>query len=79
MLVEADGVPLDWVLDRIKSENMVPDWGRFWRDARALKWKPETIRSKAEEAVADVYGPEYLRGWQVELERFLAVFEKDVE
>lgn len=72
-LVETLGVPLEMVLDHLVAENMVPDWYGFWRNAREKNWNPRTIRAKLEAAIGDVYGPKYLREWEVKLDEFLEV------
>ena len=77
MLVETHGLPLEIILDRFRDEGLVPDWPRFFQDARDKNWSLRTTRAKVEEAIGDVFGPDYRREWQKELERFLETWRKE--
>ncbi len=61
-LLDAHGVPLDLVLDRLRTAGMIPDWLELERAARAAGWK--RIENRLAEAIGDVYGPTFLEGWR---------------
>jgi alanyl-tRNA synthetase len=59
--VGTHGLPLDVLLHVLKQNDLVVDWIDFVDDARADGWKYRTIRARVIAAVADVYGPAYLK------------------
>lgn len=59
--VGTHGLPLDFLLHVLKTHGMVVDWLDFIQDARRDGWKDRTIRARILAAVADVFGPVYLK------------------
>lgn len=53
---ETHGVPLDVVLEELKSRGVVPCWVSMYREAVAAGMKHDRIISKMEAAIADSYG-----------------------
>ena len=56
---ETHGMPLDILLSMLRDRDAVPCWMSFHREALAAGMKHERILSKLDEALSDVYGPEF--------------------
>jgi alanyl-tRNA synthetase len=67
---ETHGMPLDTLLGILREKNVIPCWVSFHREARAAGMKHERILSKLDEALSDVYGPEF-RDHVIEMLRLL--------
>lgn len=52
------GVPLEIILQELKTRNMVIDWLNFFEETRKHNWNPKTTLSKIEASIGDVYGRE---------------------
>jgi len=53
------GLPLTDVLFKCKESGFVIDWINFYEDALKDGYKSQTVLSKIEEAVVDVFGKKY--------------------
>lgn len=53
------GVPLELILHHFKERNMVVDWVDYIQTALKDGHKPQTIMSRMEAALGDVYGKTY--------------------
>lgn len=56
---ETHGLPLDVLLDRLRSRGIIPSWLSFYDEARKAGMKHERILSKLSESLGDVYGPSF--------------------
>ena len=53
------GLPLEYILEILKSNNMLVSWTHFYQDSLKHCWKYKTTRERISTAVGDVYGPKY--------------------
>ena len=56
---ETHGLPIDIILEALRDKNAIPCWVSFHREARMAGMKHTRILSKLDEALSDVYGPEF--------------------
>jgi hypothetical protein len=64
------GVPLEMVLGMFEERGWVVDWLDYMEGALKDGANPRTIRARILSAVGEVYGPQYLRGFTEELDRW---------
>lgn len=57
--IETYGVPLDILLTGLQTQNAIPCWMSFYREAIAAGMKHERILAKLDEALSDVYGASF--------------------
>lgn len=50
------GIPLETILFKLNSENMIIDWVDFCKDALDDGWNAETLWNKLDIALVDTYG-----------------------
>lgn len=62
-LMSTHGLPLEFILEELKSRGLVTDWVDFVVKARADGWKDRTIVTRVEAAVGDVFGATYRKGF----------------
>jgi hypothetical protein len=72
-MVDTYGIPLDTILDVLKSQNMMPDWIDFYDQAIKVGWKSTGVISKLSEVVMDVYGQEFHDGWLARLQEYISI------
>lgn len=63
-LVDTHGIPLDTVVEVLKSRSYIPDWLDFFDQAVRAGWKPSRVITRLAEAVRDVYGSEFSQEWE---------------
>lgn len=56
---ETEGLPLDVILDSLRSRGAVPDWEAFVREAEDAGMGRDRILSMLDPAISDSYGPEF--------------------
>lgn len=59
------------LLSTLDEKNLVVDWPDFIEDAFRHGWKEKTLRSRLREAIPDVYGPDFYKGWKVLFDLYL--------
>lgn len=64
------GLPISVVLGVFQSQGKQPCWTSFFTDAFKSGWKRETIFSRLEEGIVDIYGKEY---WKIVEEKLSVV------
>jgi hypothetical protein len=64
------GLPISVVLGVFHAQGKQPCWNSFYSDALKSGWKKETIFSRLEEGIVDIYGKEY---WTVVKEKLSVV------
>lgn len=57
--MDSFGLPLDFILYELKTENCLVDWVDFIEFSISNNWKISQTLSKIEEAVTEVYGKKY--------------------
>lgn len=62
--VDEQGIPFDFLVDRLDQHGMMPDWLDFYRDAMKKGWRHDRTMSRLREVVGDVYGPEFREEWE---------------
>jgi hypothetical protein len=55
---------LEIVIDKLDSRNMVCDWLDFYDCAFKKNWPIDRTILKLENAIGDVYGPDYRTEWK---------------
>jgi alanyl-tRNA synthetase len=58
-LTTTHGLPLELILQYFRERSMVVDWADYVAYCLKDGHNPDTIRSRIETAIADVYGPQY--------------------
>jgi len=53
------GIPLEYILEILKKNNMMVSWTHFYDASVKHKWKYKTTRERVSTSVGDIYGPEY--------------------
>ena len=53
------GVPLEFMLEILKKNNMVVDWVKFYEDSKKMGWSYKTTRFRVDSSVGDIYGSVY--------------------
>jgi alanyl-tRNA synthetase len=71
--VDTHGIPLDVVLDKLREHGLMPDWLEFYESAVKAGWHRERVVHRLEEAVGDVYGPEFREAWS---KKFRALIQR---
>jgi alanyl-tRNA synthetase len=56
---ETHGLPLDVVLETLKSREAMPCWTAFYQEATAAGMKHKRILSKLEESISDIFGSSF--------------------
>ena len=56
---ETHGMPLDELLQVLKSRDQLPSWLHFYDEAVAAGMKHGRILARLDPAICDVYGPEF--------------------
>jgi len=72
-MVETYGIPLDIVVLFLDQRGIVPDWLHFYEMGVKSGWKPEGIVSKLDEAIVDVYGPDWRDQWKRRFDAIIKV------
>ncbi len=62
--VGTHGIPLEVVLEMMKSKGWVVSWPDYVRESMRQGSKMRTVRSRVMSSVGEVYGPFYLRGFE---------------
>lgn len=62
--VGTHGIPLEVVLEMMKQRGLVVSWPDYVRHAMKQGSKMRTVRAKVMVSVGEVYGPQYLRGFE---------------
>lgn len=62
---ETYGLPLDIILDRLRSNNIVPDWAHMYDSMVGAGWHPERTLRRLQQIVGDVYGPWFRKEWEI--------------
>lgn len=57
--VHSQGIPLDIVLDGLKSHNMMPCWQSLQKESMLAGWTNNTFLFRLENAVKDIYGEKF--------------------
>jgi hypothetical protein len=57
-LINEAGIPIEMLLDVLKSHGYVLNWEDFVTEALLADWRIKSIISKLEEATLDIYEPE---------------------
>ena len=70
--VATHGIPLEIILSRFQESDYMPDWIAFYRKAINEGWKHDRIILKLEEAIGDVYGPEFKAEWRKRMDDVLS-------
>ncbi len=63
-LVGTHGIPLEAVLEQVKYRGLLVSWPHYVCEARKDGAKMKSIRARAFAAIGEVYGPQYLKGFQ---------------
>lgn len=71
-LVDTHGIPLEVVLDYLKSHGMMPDWLDYYEASVEAGTKPERAIVRLSTAVGDVYGPTFRVEWESRLREVIA-------
>jgi len=58
-LINSVGLPLEIVLHHFQTQGLVPDWPDFIEEALKCDWNPHSLRTRIENSVGDVYGPDH--------------------
>jgi hypothetical protein len=53
------GVPLEFLLEEMKKNNILVSWTHFYDSSVEHLWKYSTTRDRVSYSVFEVYGPEY--------------------
>jgi hypothetical protein len=53
------GVPLEFLMEELKKNNMIVSWTHFYDSSVKHSWKYSTTRERVSSSVFEVYGPEY--------------------
>ena len=70
--VGTHGVPLEIVLDLLKSKGLMPDWLDYIDSAVRQGAKQTRVRLQLSNAILDVYGQEFHDPWLVTFDEILA-------
>ena len=70
-LFDSLGIPLDMLLSTLDGHRFVVDWPVFLEDALDHGWREKTLRSRLTEAISDVYGPVFYKGWKIKFEGWM--------
>lgn len=62
--VGTHGIPLEVVLEMMKSKGLVVSWPDYVERAMEQGAKMRTVRAKVMVSVGEVYGPFYLQGFE---------------
>ena len=65
------GLPLTVVFQILDDKGFLICWSSFFQDATKAGWKPETILSRLEESIVDVYG----KGFWLKVREKLMIIE----
>lgn len=71
-LVGTHGVPLELILENFKANGRVVDWADYIKAGLKDGANPNTVRSRIESAVGDVYGAQYLDRFKKVLSLYIA-------
>ncbi len=58
-LISSKGIPLDFLFDYFKNNNISIDWIDFYKDSLNAGWNFKTLISKLKESLIDIYGLNY--------------------
>lgn len=53
------GVPLEFLMEELKKNNMIVSWTHFYDSSVKYHWKYYTTRERISSSVFEVYGSEY--------------------
>lgn len=70
-LNDTHGLPLEITLDKLRDNNMIPDWIEFWQHAMKAGWTEERTWIMMTSAIGDVYGPEFREEWESRMKIWL--------
>lgn len=70
-MVDTHGLPLDITVALCRDHGLVPSWAQFWVRAREKGWKLSGTLTKLKNAVAYVYGQDYLVEWERRMQLFI--------
>jgi len=68
------GLPLPDLFIQCEKHGLMPSSMHFVSDALTAGWKPNTVRSRLEEAIFECYGLEFKERWKV---KFDSIFSKE--
>lgn len=66
-LVDEKGIPLNLVLDRLKTEGLLCDWLAFWEDAKNGGWPIKRTWITLSTAVKEVFGQDFHDQWALRM------------
>jgi len=69
------GIPLFLILFILKEHNKIPDWIRFYQDAKQDGWNKKTILSKLRDEIPQIYSDEFSN---IVVERLDKMFPDDI-
>lgn len=69
------GIPLDTALSYFKQKNLVIDWINYIQNSLADGHRVNTIRSRVNTAVADVYGKTYFLEFSKRFDTVLGIIQ----
>lgn len=70
-MVDTYGIPLEIMLEVLLTRSCVPDWIDFYESAISVGWKPESTCVKLTEAIGDVFGQDFQKGFSHRFQEYL--------
>lgn len=68
--VDTYGLPLDLMIDAMDQRGYMVDWVDFIEESKEKGWPLHRTTHRLQEAVSDVYGPEFWKHWENRLREF---------